>query len=30
LFGWPDEERGGEEDIAGEGKAGDAVDAEQN
>ncbi|KAI5794246.1 hypothetical protein FPQ18DRAFT_388613 [Pyronema domesticum] len=30
LFEWPDEERGGKEDIAGEGEAGDAVEAEEN
>jgi hypothetical protein len=30
LFEWPDEERGGEEDIAGEGEDGDAVEAEEN
>ncbi|KAI5782139.1 hypothetical protein FPQ18DRAFT_397500 [Pyronema domesticum] len=30
LFEWTDKERGGEEDIAGEGEAGDAIDAEQN
>jgi hypothetical protein len=29
LFEWPDEERGGEEDIA-RGEAGDAVEAEEN
>jgi hypothetical protein len=30
LFEWPDEERGGEEDIAREGEAGEAVEAEEN